>query len=281
MTKEQDEHAAFEAVYSQALKDSESGTIKDIARLCYHAALSAPRAEAVPQPKFSDPRVQKVYDILCANDEPPEGEHWEGFIARRIVDALDAQPEAVPGDEGLDWFLTNADAETRQRAGLTAQPEAVPQGGQPVLTRDAVYEAVRLAEGLAGSVAMNNAASSEGYRARLRSHLMQFVPDEAVPQGGQGLPHPGSPEASAMMDSVLAEYGWPANTKNAARAGFVAARRMLEAAPQPEQVALTPLTEDQKLDLIQEARWSSDPDFELIDLVEKHHGIGTSTAGGA
>ena len=41
------------------------------------------------------------------------------------------------------------------------------------------------------------------------------------------LPNPGSPEASAMIDSVLAEYGWPANPKNAARAGYVAAQRLM------------------------------------------------------
>lgn len=41
------------------------------------------------------------------------------------------------------------------------------------------------------------------------------------------LPHPGSPEASAMLDSMLAEYQWPANTKNAARAGWEAANRWL------------------------------------------------------
>jgi hypothetical protein len=43
------------------------------------------------------------------------------------------------------------------------------------------------------------------------------------------LPHPGSPEASAMIDSLLAEYAWPANMKNAARAGYEAARRLLAA----------------------------------------------------
>ena len=48
------------------------------------------------------------------------------------------------------------------------------------------------------------------------------------------LSHPGSPEASAMMDSVLAEYEWPANPKNAARAGYEAARRLT--APQPAVV---------------------------------------------
>lgn len=41
------------------------------------------------------------------------------------------------------------------------------------------------------------------------------------------IPGPGSPEASAMIDSVLAEYGWPANAKNAARAGYVAAQRLM------------------------------------------------------
>lgn len=45
-----------------------------------------------PESKFDDPRVQVVYEILCADEAPPKGEHWEGFIARRIVDAL-AKPE--------------------------------------------------------------------------------------------------------------------------------------------------------------------------------------------
>jgi hypothetical protein len=30
-----------------------------------------------------------------------------------------------------------------------------------------------------------------------------------------------------MLDSTLAEYGWPSNTKNAARAGYVAAMRLM------------------------------------------------------
>lgn len=35
--------------------------------------------------------------------------------------------------------------------------------------------------------------------------------------------HPGSPEVSALLDSVLKKRGWPANPKNAARAGWDAA----------------------------------------------------------
>ena len=37
---------------------------------------------------WEDPRVQKVYDILCSDEMPPDGQHWEGWTARRIVDAL-------------------------------------------------------------------------------------------------------------------------------------------------------------------------------------------------
>lgn len=45
-------------------------------------------AVANPTVQFEDPKVQTVYAILCENAKPPEGEHWEGFAARRIVDAL-------------------------------------------------------------------------------------------------------------------------------------------------------------------------------------------------
>ena len=52
---------------------------------------------------FDDPKVQAVYEILCNDEAPPKGEHWEGFMARRIVDAL-AQPEQEPdcGEAGHD-----------------------------------------------------------------------------------------------------------------------------------------------------------------------------------
>lgn len=43
----------------------------------------------------------------------------------------------------------------------------------------------------------------------------------------RALPHPASPEVSAKLDSILAEYHWPTNTKNAARAGWEAANRWL------------------------------------------------------
>ena len=37
-------------------------------------------------------KEEMIYNILCSNELPPEGEHWEGFVAKKIVAAL-AQPE--------------------------------------------------------------------------------------------------------------------------------------------------------------------------------------------
>lgn len=39
-------------------------------------------------PDFNDHRVQSVYEILCSDQPAPSGKHWEGFVARRIVEAL-------------------------------------------------------------------------------------------------------------------------------------------------------------------------------------------------
>ncbi len=47
------------------------------------------------------------------------------------------------------------------------------------------------------------------------------------------LPAPGSLEASRAIDTLLAEYDYPSNPKNAARAGWEAARRTLASAPSP------------------------------------------------
>lgn len=41
------------------------------------------------EPNFDDPDVQAVYAILCdTDDQIPEGWHWEGFMAQRIVDEV-------------------------------------------------------------------------------------------------------------------------------------------------------------------------------------------------
>jgi hypothetical protein len=44
-----------------------------------------------PKSEFEDPRVQLVYGIICGGHEPPEGEHWDGYVSRLIVDALQSQ----------------------------------------------------------------------------------------------------------------------------------------------------------------------------------------------
>jgi hypothetical protein len=56
--------------------------------------------------------------------------------------------------------------------------------------------------------------------------------EKVAAQQPVAVPHPGSLAASNMIDTLLAEYNYPANTKNAARAGYVAAMRLLAAPPQ-------------------------------------------------
>jgi hypothetical protein len=116
-------------------------------------------------------------------------------------------------DVGAHDFAALVDAV--QVALATQEAKAAPAGDEPGLLA-AAYMAGRRDE-------------RDCVRAALATH----------PAPQRAIPHPGSPEASAMIDSVLAEYGWPANTKNAARAGYVAAQRMLAAAPEasPQPVA--------------------------------------------
>lgn len=37
----------------------------------------------------TDPRVKLVYELLCDTSEPPGDLHWEGWLAERIVAALE------------------------------------------------------------------------------------------------------------------------------------------------------------------------------------------------
>lgn len=56
----------------------------------------------IPEPtaKWDDPRVQVVYECLCSMEVPPPEKHWEGWTARRIVDALSASPPPPSADDG-------------------------------------------------------------------------------------------------------------------------------------------------------------------------------------
>jgi len=45
-----------------------------------------------------------IYDILCSEEQPPEGQHWEGFVTNKIVVAL-AQPEPEP----VAWWHDRGD----------------------------------------------------------------------------------------------------------------------------------------------------------------------------
>lgn len=66
-----------------------------------------PAASGEPVAKWDDPRVQAVYQTLCSEEVPPPAQHWEGWTARRIVDAITAQTAPAPysprQDETGEW----------------------------------------------------------------------------------------------------------------------------------------------------------------------------------
>ena len=77
------------------------------------------QADSVPKAQFDDPKVQAVYAILCDEAKPAEGEHWEGFTARRIVDAL-AADSVLEDAARLDFIERHPEMSLRHRKGRWA-----------------------------------------------------------------------------------------------------------------------------------------------------------------
>jgi hypothetical protein len=62
----------------------------------------------LPEPEEFTDKEKIVYDILCSDETPPNGQHWEGFVAQKIVEAL-AQPEPEPQEVIAKWIKTNTE----------------------------------------------------------------------------------------------------------------------------------------------------------------------------
>lgn len=52
--------------------------------------------DAATMAGWDNPEVRAIYEILCDDEIPPAGEHWEGFAARRIAALLRAGAAKVP-----------------------------------------------------------------------------------------------------------------------------------------------------------------------------------------
>jgi hypothetical protein len=61
----------------------------------------AAELEPIMLPPFEHHLVKAIYDILCDDIEPPNGEHWEGFAARRIVQLIENVPDG-PSQAAVD-----------------------------------------------------------------------------------------------------------------------------------------------------------------------------------
>ncbi len=61
-------------------------TVKDYAVELLRARL------AQPEPEELTDKEKIVYDILCSDETPPNGQHWEGYAASKIIHALYTPP---------------------------------------------------------------------------------------------------------------------------------------------------------------------------------------------
>lgn len=66
-------------------------------------------------------REKIIYDILCSDEQPPEGQHWEGFVTNKIVAAL-AQPEQ---EEDYDAIANKQLASLKAAAKVTFEDAVV------------------------------------------------------------------------------------------------------------------------------------------------------------
>ncbi len=73
-----------------------------------------------PKVEWADPRVKMVYDLICDDeDTPPVGNHWEGWLARRIVENLfpvDAEPQVTINRSDLTLLMVML-TEQKNKAG--------------------------------------------------------------------------------------------------------------------------------------------------------------------
>ncbi len=69
---------------------------------------------SAPEPKELTGKEKIVYDILCSDETPPNGQHWEGFVAQKIVEAL-AQPEPEPVAWIYEYGSNHGDAVNETR----------------------------------------------------------------------------------------------------------------------------------------------------------------------
>lgn len=105
-----DAAAASPKASSPAPAAGQCGESCERAKLCGACARGLEEGqEPVALKDWEDPRVQKVYEILCDTEtEPPEGHHWEGFQAQRIVAALAASQPAPSTTREFTNELGNA-----------------------------------------------------------------------------------------------------------------------------------------------------------------------------
>ena len=81
-----------------------------------------------PEPEELTGNEKIVYDILCSDETPLNGQHWEGFVAQKIVKAL-AQPEPEPW-AGVDFDVKTVPPQSNWQGLTDDEKEDVLKGSK-------------------------------------------------------------------------------------------------------------------------------------------------------
>jgi len=198
---------------------------------------AAPTAQPQPQP---DAPTDCLGPAKCERSMCMQTNHCQIETPARLVVLFDDRPQ--------NQRIAEAEERMRNPAPLqfedeSAQPEA------PAEPRALAEEALKSMHELTAWARRERPTYYVSHRLTVvidaLNKLATPAPAAPAEPSALPLPHPGLPEVSAALDAVLAEYNYPANPKNAARAGWVAATRWLSnhIAQQPAELTVDQVDE--------------------------------------
>lgn len=150
------------------------------------------------------------------------------------TEAMAAERAAFEAWYRQDLIDSPAHQDPKKRAFRIWQASAAQAEAKPADTEKLIAAAITRA-------GLTLVKTANGYEVRKFGRIEA----QAAPAASAQVPHPASERASKAIDAELEVRGWPTNTKNAARAGYVAATRLMAAAP----AAPAPLT-DEQIDIV-------------------------------
>lgn len=219
------ERAAFEAALSQ---------LSDGAYLMPGWDVRRARAALAAAPVQHDKASHALREIATHSSDGRARQLAHAALAAAPVQAVPLAwryEDTLPSEYPYDTMFPHSQVRGGVRmfpvfAPAAPQVPAVPQWLYDKMLVPLIYSAI-LSAGRPMTIGDFEAAA-ERVADMLRRKAAPGAPQPAEP-APLTVPHPASQEANAMIDSELTLRNWPTNTKNAARAGYEACRKLMGA----------------------------------------------------